>query len=866
MKGARLLAYFSTCLLLGAGACSGDRDEPDPSPTDGDVVGLQDAQMDAGSAQDATAADAAVDTGPAVPDFPAPQGFDRFCLGKDWQQTLLPATIGPLSGSYKGVINGISGAPFKAGSMHTMKVVAPHPFQVQKIRVAFGGGAGKARIRLMKTVGRSYPGSFPNMLDSAADLVAPVDIDVAAPDPNSWLELDVSASKAMLLPTEHYMIVYELLGAAPHLAVEDVPEGQYSRALIFIPGSVEAYGLGAQNFRMELAGQTFCSWGEDARWFGAAPGHPFVDAPSSAMQMVDLNGDGHDDVVLMVSTPLEGQKKVNEPKPIAFWGDGKGGFSKAKADPFPGTRAPGLMLFGDVDNDGDMDALSLSSVSTDGDLDGHEKAGTPPDCNDADPTIHPGATEVDGNGMDDDCDGVVDDGKSKADADMDGVSVIEGDCDDSRAAILPSAKEVRDGLDNDCDGAVDEDFYSRLLLNDGKGQLAVKAQAGIEMLDPSTAGGFNDGNGDGKLDVYWGNWLKQYPIDAAVQDKYFEGNGDGTFVDRTKASGLVLPQAYSVYGVTWNDYNGDGWPDIFVGNYHLYPNQLWQNQGDGTYVDVAKQVGLAQDDIKAPISVRVGGLTGGHSYGADFGDMDNDGDVDTFITNLAHPRVQPWSDPSMYAVNSGPPDFTFSNQTSEAGFIYDEGDVNVTFGDFDNDGDLDVVIATLYQGHYSKLYRNDGPAGFVDVTYETGTAVHDAVGVIWADVDNDGDLDLLVAGRGVGSREVQLFLNRVGSQRKWVKLLLEGKTANRQALGARVMLTAGGVTQLRDVRGGGGGHNNTQHPRTVHFGLGDSAAIDKIEVRWPGSAKTEVISGVAPGSTWRIVQGSGKAIKMVSGA
>ena len=863
MNASRFAAHMAAGLLVFAAACGGADDDSQPAATDPDASGLNDTLVEVDAGADVLTSDTAALTelGPDVPYFAAPTGFDRFCLGKDWQQALTPATLAKLSGNYKGFLKETApGVPFKAGTLETMKVIAQHPFRVKKIRVAFAGGAGKARIRLMKTVGRSYPGSFPNMLDSSADLVAPVDIAVTAADPNTWLELDVSASNALLLPTEHYMLVYEHLGPGPYLAVEDVPEGEYSRALLFVPGSLEAYGLGPQNFRMELVGDEFCRWSEGERWFGPVAGQPFAEAPSSAMQVVDLNGDGHDDLVLMVSTLFDAAKKVSEPKPTAFWGDGKGGFTKAAGDVFPGTRAPGLMVFGDVDNDGDMDALSLSSVSTDGDLDGHGKADTPPDCNDADPAIHPGAEEVDKNGLDDDCDGVVDDGKSLSDVDMDGVSVAEGDCDDTRATVLPSAMEVRDGLDNDCDGKVDEDFYSRLLLNDGKGQFTVKAQAGIEILDPSTAAGFNDGNGDGKLDVYWGNWLKKYPTDAAVQDRYFEGKGDGTFVDKAKAAGLVLPQAYSVYGVTWNDYNGDGWPDIFVGNYHLYPNQLWQNQGDGTFVDVAKQVGLAQDDIKAPISVRVGGLTGGHSYGADFGDMDNDGDVDAFVTNLAHPRTQPWSDPSVYAVNSGAPDFSFSNQTSNAGFIYDEGDVNVSFGDFDNDGDLDVALATLYQGHYSKLYRNDGAAGFVDVTYETGTAVHDAVGVIWADVDEDGDLDLFVAGRGVGSREVQLFNNRVGSKHKWVKLVLEGKTANRQALGARVTLSAGGVTQLRDVRGGGSGHNNTQHPRTVHFGLGSNETIDKIEVRWPGSATTEVISGAAPGATWLIVQGSGKAM------
>jgi len=404
-------------------------------------------------------------------------------------------------------------------------------------------------------------------------------------------------------------------------------------------------------------------------------------------------------------------------------------------------------------------------------------------------------------------------------------------------------------MDNDCDGVVDEDWYNFVLLNDGSGSFTRVETSGVEYVDPSTAAGFGDADGDGWLDLYYGNWLEQYPNDPACPDHFLYGNGDGTFEEALVEAGMEI-NPLSVYGVTWTDYNNDGWPDIYVANYHLYPNQLWQNQGDGTFVDVADEVGAANDDIDGPYLV----MNGGHSYGGDLGDIDNDGDMDMFVCNLAHPRTMPWSDPSMFLVNSGEPDYQFDNLLVEYGFIYDEGDVNAEFADFDNDMDVDIAIATLYGGHYSKLYRNDGEAGFTDVTYETGTAVHDAVSVVWSDVDSDGDMDLVVADRS-GVPYVQLFVNRVGQDNHWLELDLVGSATNRDAAGARATVTAGGVTQMRDVQMGGG-HSNTQHSHVLHFGLGDNTTIDEVTVHWVGG-DTEVITGLEPDHRYAVTEGAG---------
>ena len=755
-----------------------------------------------------------------------PSDFERFCTDLNWLDTLSPATVSELSGEYIGVY-----ADFPVGTLETMKVIPEHPFHATSIRVAFSGDAGPVKIRLMNTFGRSYPDTDAE----DGDLIPPIEIEVESPDPEVFVELDITDLEVFLLPTQHYMIVSERLAGSPKPVVEDLPDGEWSRAMMHIPGEAMPYGSEG-NFRMELTGDYFCEWEEPDRWFGKDETQLFSQENSTRVSIADLNGDGHDDII------------VNAGGPLAFFGDGQGGFSDPGFDPFPDAISSSPPVFGDVDNDGDLDAFSRPYVAADNDGDGETILEG--DCNDADDTINTGETEIPGNGVDDDCDLQADDGTDTSDNDSDGVTIAAGDCDDTRDSVYPGGVEILDRLDNNCDGQVDETFVNKILLNDGSGHFSELINSGVETLDHSTAAGFGDGDGDGNLDIYWGNWLVTYPNDAATQDRYFEGSGDGNFTDAQTAAGLLLTVPYSCYGVMWNDFNNDGWQDIYVSNYHLYPNQLWQNQGDGSFVDMAEILEVAFDDIPGPYS----NLSGGHSYGGDFGDVDNDGDMDFFLANLAHPRVQPWSDPSMFNINQGPPDYEFVNMREEYGFIYDEGDVNATFLDFDNDMDLDIAIASLYTGHFSRFYRNDGEDGFVDVTYETNTAIHDSVSVVWSDVDEDGDPDIIIADRA-GTPNVTLFINRVGQDNNWIELVLEGTATNRGAVGARVNLEAGGVTQMRDIRGGGG-HENTQNSSVVHFGLGQESSIDHVSVRWVGGA-TEVISGITPNGRFVIVEGSG---------
>jgi hypothetical protein len=815
------MRWLAVSLSLALAGCGAHDDETSSSKGGSSGVGgsggtTQDAGQDASSdALDDVASDVAPD---AAEHFGPTEAFERFCSAP-WEATIEDGTVGKLTGEYLGAYQDLP-----TGTIQAMNIIPEHPFRLTTIRVAFARGNGNVRIRLT----HSFGGSQPDLDHPAGDLLPPQEFEILDTSADSWIDLDVSEHEVFLEPTKHYAIVYEQIEEQPLLALEDLPEGESSRAIMLVPGEPVPYGSEG-NFRMELGGQTFCRWDEPSRFFGESIGQPFAETIAQYGAFTDLDGDGNVDIVL------------NQSGPTAFLGDGKGGFSVPAFNPFPDTPRHTLLVFADIDNDGHVDAFAGGNVSPN--RDGDPYTLVQGDCNDADPKVHPGMTEIPDNGIDDDCDGVVDDGTSTEDADSDGFSVADGDCDDTRDDVHPGAVEKLDGRDNDCDGLVDEDFVNRILLNDGTGVLAAVDAAGVEVMDPTAAAAFGDGNGDGVVDLYWGNWLIQYPNPPAVADVYMEGKGDGVFSNVSVSSGIDLKKA-ACYGVRWNDYDNDGDQDIWVGNYGYGANLLWTNDGTGKFTDVGYLLGVAMDKI---------GFQGGNTFGGDFGDIDNDGDLDLYAANIAHPRYQPWSDISMLLVNQGPPDFKFTEERAARGLSYDEGDVNAAFADFDNDMHLDLAVASLYGGHYSRLYRNDGTGRFTNVTYEANVAVEDAVTVAWADVDKDGDLDLLVVDRS-GANRAHLFINRVGQDRAWVQLDLRGTTTNRGGVGARVTLKAGGVTQIREVRAGGG--HNVQSDRIVHFGLGDNTAIDEVTVRWVGGV-TETITGLEPRRRYRVEQGSG---------
>ena len=384
-------------------------------------------------------------------------------------------------------------------------------------------------------------------------------------------------------------------------------------------------------------------------------------------------------------------------------------------------------------------------------------------------------------------------------------------------------------------------FQDALMLNDGAGNFTEKEDADVANGSTTATAGFADFDADGWLDIFAGNTRhhgEDQAYDQAMRDVLQRNLGDATFLDVTESAGLGY-QPSSQYpfnpdyftltnGMVWTDYNGDGLIDIYVANYGLTANFLWENQGDGTFKETARFRNLHADDED-------GNWAAGTSFGAHFADYDNDGDQDLFQTEICHPRYLKWgSDRSSLRRNPGGPAPFFEIVTEASGIVWNEGDYEASWVDFDNDGLLDLFISSVYGLMYARLYRQNPDHTFTDWSYLAGIRIMNAKSHAWADFDRDGDLDLVV-----GSRQpetpMRLYRNEVGQDNAWLSVELEGDTDNRTGVGARVAAASSdGLIQTREVRAGGG--HTRQDSLAVEFGFGSNVDPVDLTVHWPSGA------------------------------
>lgn len=338
-----------------------------------------------------------------------------------------------------------------------------------------------------------------------------------------------------------------------------------------------------------------------------------------------------------------------------------------------------------------------------------------------------------------------------------------------------------------------------LLRNDGDSIFTnVSEESGIKKLkiEDNTQGcSWLDYDSDGWLDLYIVNYDKTQV--GGEPDYLYHNNGDGTF---TNVSGSALPPDKSCgRDITICDYDNDGDIDIFVSNYRLQEDFLYRNNGDGTFTNVANQAGVEGSE---------------HTLGCEWIDYDNDGDFDLYLTTLHSSNI-------LYRNNG---DGTFSNVTSLVGVegFYDAG--GASWADYDNDGWIDVFLQNIYKNKV-KLYHNNGDGTFTDVTKNSGiTYGGNAYYSAWADYDNDGDMDLVVV---TNNEKYSAYLYRNnGNDNHWFVLKLVGADCNRSAIGARVRIVQGERKQIREVK-------SERNMLVVHFGLGSKKLIDTVIVRWP---------------------------------
>ncbi len=382
----------------------------------------------------------------------------------------------------------------------------------------------------------------------------------------------------------------------------------------------------------------------------------------------------------------------------------------------------------------------------------------------------------------------------------------------------------------------------------------VTAKAGVQGGGFSVGAAWADYDRDGHLDLFVARYVKTdvnhlpdpakgfrgyrgvlFELPDTMEgetDLLFRNRGDGTFEEVSKKAGVNDPDKLHGMGVAWGDYDGDGWPDLYVTN-DYGATYLYHNRQNGTFEEVGgpSGTGLGPD---------------GQGYGnmaVAFGDFDRDGKLDMFVTRADN-------QPASLYWNQGDHFLDVAHEAGIASLTKAPVKWGTGFGDFDNDGWPDILVAN---GNFSslldslpkqdrfaepmQLFRNRGNSTFEEIADEAGLNVgrlYSRRGTAFGDINNDGKLDAVVFN---ADGPPSVFLNETKNANHRVLFRLVGTKSNRAAIGARVRVTTPKMTQIDEVHAGGS-YNSTSDTR-LHFGLGSEPTMNKIEVYWPSGLRQQ---------------------------
>jgi hypothetical protein len=476
-----------------------------------------------------------------------------------------------------------------------------------------------------------------------------------------------------------------------------------------------------------------------------------------------------------------------------------------------------------------------------------------------------------------------------------GGSIIDDFDGDGLLDIVASSWGLRDQL--------------RFFKNDGSGRFVDRTrEAGLV----GQLGGINinhtDYNNDGRPDIYVirGGWLREAGLHP---DSLLRNNGNGTFEDVTEAAGLLTFRP--THTTAWGDYDNDGWLDLFVGHedwgLNVHAVQLFRNNRDGTFTDLAASFGFAVMGVVkgstwgdydndgwidlyvsrfgrpnllfrndrgtrfVDVSAAAGVAEPVNSFPTWFFDYDNDGWLDLFVGGFDEAGAdavaalylgtrRPTGTPRLYR-NRG--NGTFEDVTIAAKVDRVMLAMGANFGDLDNDGFSDIYVGTgapdLNTLVPNRMFRNRDGRDFQDVTTSGGFGhLQKGHGVAFGDLDNDGDQDIyqVIGGWFTGDTYQNVLFRNPGHGNRWITIVLEGTRSNRMALGARVQVhltTPSGPRVVHQLVSGGGSFGDSSFQ--LETGLGNAAAIEAIEVRWPATGETQVFRNVTMGQVVAIREG-----------